>query len=95
MTEANTVQTSPAAIISLVFGILAWLALPLIGAVIAIVTGHIARGEIRREPARLEGDGLAVAGLVLGWVQLVLSLVVILLLVLIIGIPVLMSHWNV
>ncbi|MGA8276750.1 MAG: DUF4190 domain-containing protein [Rhodanobacteraceae bacterium] len=65
------VRTSGSAIASLVLGVLAWCVLPFIGAVIAVVLGHIARGEIRRaEPGTVEGDGLAIAGLILGWVQL-------------------------
>ena len=68
-------RTSTTAILSLVFGVLAWLALPLIGAVVAIVCGHMARSEIRQAPSAVEGDGLAVAGLVLGYLQLLLGLV--------------------
>ena len=49
-------QTSPLAITSLVFGLLGFLLLPLIGSLVAIVTGHLARGEIRRAPERVEGD---------------------------------------
>lgn len=64
-------RTSTTAVISLVFGIVAWIALPVIGALVAVVTGHLARSEIRREPGLIDGDGMAVAGLVLGWVQLV------------------------
>ena len=33
----------------------------------AVVTGHLARARIRREPARYDGDGFAIAGLLLGW----------------------------
>lgn len=64
--------TSSLAVVSLVFGILAWLVLPFIGALVAIICGHLARGEIRRSPLdnRVEGDGMAVAGLVLGYIQL-------------------------
>ncbi|MBQ4853993.1 DUF4190 domain-containing protein [Rhodanobacter sp. B2A1Ga4] len=66
--------TNSLAVVSLVFGILAWCVLPFIGAIVAIICGHLARGEIRRSPPdnRLEGDGMAVAGLVLGYAQLVL-----------------------
>lgn len=66
--------TNTLAIVSLVFGILAWTVAPLVGAIVAIITGHMARGELRvSQPAGHEtGDGLAVAGLVLGWLQLVL-----------------------
>ncbi len=59
--------TSSLAIISLVSGILGWTLAPLLGSLVAIVTGHLARREIRTDPS-LGGDSLAVVGLVLGWV---------------------------
>jgi hypothetical protein len=66
-------STSVSAILSLIFGIVSWLGLPFFGAIIAIVCGHVARGEIRRAPpGAIQGDGLAVAGLVLGYLHLVL-----------------------
>jgi hypothetical protein len=37
-------------------------------AIVGIILGHIARGQIRREPERYEGDGMALAGLVLGYI---------------------------
>jgi hypothetical protein len=64
----------------LVFGIICWFALPFIGAIVAIVCGHIARGEIRRAPpGTIEGEGLAIAGLILGYCHLVLIAMAILL----------------
>lgn len=66
----TTPQTSATAVISLVFGILSWTMLPLIGAIVAIVTGHVARSEIRHSQGATTGDGMAIAGLVLGWLQL-------------------------
>jgi len=69
--------TSGTAIASLIFGILSWLMLPFIGAIIAVILGHIARSEIRRAPpGTIEGDGLALAGLILGWIQLGLAICV-------------------
>jgi hypothetical protein len=71
-------RTSSLAIVSLIFGILAYLFLPFFGAVIAVVCGHSARSEIRRAPpGTVEGDGLAVAGLVLGWIQLAFTAIAI------------------
>jgi hypothetical protein len=71
--NAQPARTSPLAVISLIFGILCWAGLPLIGAIVAVVCGHAARGEIRRAPAgMIEGDGMALAGLILGWVHLLL-----------------------
>lgn len=67
------IRTSGTAIASLIFGIVTWVGLPVIGALVAVICGHVARGEIRRMPAgSMEGDGLAIAGLILGYVQLAL-----------------------
>ena len=70
-------QTSNLAIASLVSGILGWTLLPVLGTVVAIITGHMARAEIRRSNGQVDGDGLAVAGLVLGWISMALVLVVV------------------
>ena len=58
-------QASGFAIASLVLGIL-WLYW--IGSILALVFGYLARGEIRRDPQRVGGRGMAMAGIVLGWV---------------------------
>jgi hypothetical protein len=65
--------TSTTAIVSLVFGIVCWIAIPFIGAIAAVICGHLARSEIRRSPpGSIEGDGMAVAGLILGYAHLAL-----------------------
>lgn len=66
-------STSALAIVSLVAGLLGWSLLPVIGSVAAIITGHLARAEIRRRPEALEGDGLAIAGLVLGYLMVAMA----------------------
>ncbi|WP_130620464.1 DUF4190 domain-containing protein [Dyella amyloliquefaciens] len=91
-------STNSLAVVSLIFGIVCWLVLPFIGAIVAIVCGHLARGEIRRaEPGTMEGDGLAVTGLVLGYVHLAIALlaaaVVIAILVLGFGVGIHSLHW--
>ena len=67
------VQASSLAIVSLVRGIACWFVLPLIGAIIAVITGHMAKKEIRESAGRLSGLDLANAGLVLGYVHLAIS----------------------
>lgn len=67
-------QTSGMAIAALVMGILGWTLLPLIGSILAIVFGYAARSEIRQRPDELEGEGFAVAGLVLGWLMIGVSI---------------------
>jgi len=83
---ASPRQTSTMAVVSLVFGVLSWCLLPFIGAVIAVICGHSARAEIRRAPqGAIEGDGMAVAGLILGWAHLALVVLGILCLFLFFG----------
>ena len=78
-------QTSTLAVVSLVFGILGWTLLPFIGSLVAVVCGHMGRGEIRRSQGTLEGDGMAVAGLVLGYIVIGLSLLAVLAAILFFG----------
>ena len=69
-------STSTLAVVSMCFGIAGWTVLPFIGAIVAVICGHLARREIRQTVSEpLDGDGLAVTGLVLGYAQLVLCIV--------------------
>lgn len=77
--------TSTLAIISLVAGILGWTLLPLLGSVGAIITGHMARSEIRRSAGAIDGDGLAIAGLVLGWGSVIVAILSVVLVVVFFG----------
>jgi hypothetical protein len=63
-------QTNTMAIISVIAGVLSWFALPFIGAVVAIVTGHMARNEIKNNPD-MQGAGLALIGLILGYLHII------------------------
>ena len=83
--NATPRTTSTLAIVSLVSGLLGWSFVPWLGSLVAVVTGHLARAEIRREPGRLEGDGMAVAGMVLGYAMLALSFIGLMLVVLFFG----------
>lgn len=68
-----SLPTSTLAIISMVSGILGFTVFPLIASIVAIVTGYAARKETRATPPQAEGDGLATAGIVMGWVQVGLT----------------------
>ena len=83
MTPVRT--TSSLAIASLVSGILGWTLLPVLGTLVAIVTGHMARAEIRRSGGALEGDGLAIGGLILGWLSALLWVIGIVVLFMFLG----------
>jgi hypothetical protein len=58
--------TNGLAIASLILSISAFVALPLIGSIAGVVCGHMARSQLRQR--RGEGDGLALAGLIIGWI---------------------------
>jgi hypothetical protein len=62
-------RTSTLAVVSLVFGCIGWLCGPILG-LAAVITGHMARAEVRKDPS-LTGGGMALAGLILGYVWIV------------------------
>ena len=68
------------AVVSLASGIASWFVLPLVGGVVAVVTGHIARREIRQTGE--QGDNLATVGLVLGYLHLAVAALLVVFLVL-------------
>lgn len=47
--------------------------------VVPIILGHMARTRIRESGGLKDGNGLAIAGIVIGWVQLVILAIVIIL----------------
>lgn len=68
-------ETSGLAIASLVCGIL-FLFLP--AAIGAVITGHLSRAEIRRSGGRKNGAGMALAGLILGYLGVTIIPVILL-----------------
>ncbi len=63
-------QTSGLAITSLVLGILALPCFSIFTGIPAVICGHIARSKIRRAGGLQQGAGLALAGLILGYVSI-------------------------
>ena len=61
----------------------------------AVVCGHLARSEIRHAPpdARQDGDGMAIAGLVLGYVHLLLCVVAVMVLLGVLFLGAGLLHW--
>ncbi|NLN70424.1 MAG: DUF4190 domain-containing protein [Chloroflexi bacterium] len=68
-------QNSTLAVISLISGIASYFIVPLLGAIAAIITGNMAKKEIRQSIGRLTGEGMAKAGIILGWVNIGLSVI--------------------
>jgi hypothetical protein len=77
--------TSSLAIASMISGILGWTVFPIVAAIIAIVTGHMARSEIRNSGGRVGGDGMALFGLIAGYAQMVLAVLFLLVVLAVVG----------
>ena len=76
---AQVAPSSNEAIWSLVLGILSVTCLGLIAGIPAVILGSIAKRKIAASGGMVRGQGLATAGLVLGWVSIGLSAAFILL----------------
>ena len=77
-------RTDSMAIVSLVLGITGYFGLGPLGWIPGAVLGHMARGNIRRDPT-LTGDGLAVGGLVMSYIGLALCAVALVIFLLFFG----------
>jgi type II secretory pathway pseudopilin PulG len=67
---ASAPETSGKAIASLVLGICVFV-LGFFTGIPAIVFGHLAKSDIKKSGGRLQGEGLALAGLILGYLSVV------------------------
>ncbi|RPJ25609.1 MAG: DUF4190 domain-containing protein [Chloroflexi bacterium] len=71
----NALPSSTLATVSLISAILGFTFVPVVGGIVALVTGYMARNETRSTPPRASGDGMATAGIVMGWIQMGLLVV--------------------
>lgn len=69
----NAAKTSAHAIWSLVLGILSLLCFGFFAGIPAVICGHVARSKVRQSQGTLTGDGMALAGLILGYIGLVIT----------------------
>ncbi len=70
-----SIPTSGLAVAALVSGVAGLTILPIVGGILAIVLGYMARRDIRERPDEVSGDGLALAGVVMGWIAIGLIVV--------------------
>ena len=68
--------TSGLAITSLICGIagvvLVWAIIPVLASIAAVITGHMALGQTRRDPG-IGGRGMAITGLILGYAMIAIA----------------------
>jgi type II secretory pathway pseudopilin PulG len=70
-------QTDGKATASLILGILSVLCFGLLTGLPAIILGHISRGNIEQSRGRLTGAGMALTGLILGYVSIISTILII------------------
>ncbi len=76
-------KTNSLAVASLVTGILSFLLCPFVCAALAVIFGHLARNQIKQSGEG--GGGMAIAGLILGYVNLAASAIFIVVWLLLVG----------
>ena len=67
-----TPQTSGMAIGSLIASIAGFIIVPIVGGIVGLILGYIAKKQIRESEGTLTGGGLALAGIIMGWIQVAL-----------------------
>jgi hypothetical protein len=72
---SSSAPNSTLAIITLVASILGITVFPLIGSIIAVIVGPMAKREIDESGGTLGGENLAQIGIILGWIGLGLSFI--------------------
>lgn len=70
-------KTAPGSIWSLVLGILGITCCSVFTAIPAVICGHIALSKIKKSAGALAGEGLAIAGLILGYVGIAIAIFII------------------
>jgi len=74
--DQPSAQQNGLAITSFVLGLLSLVCLGLLAGIPAIICGHVARSRVQRLPGQYGGAGFALAGLIMGYVSLLVSLVI-------------------
>ncbi|MBI5761530.1 MAG: DUF4190 domain-containing protein [Planctomycetales bacterium] len=74
MTNLVGLPTPPFAVASLVLAIAGMTLLPSVGSVLAVVFGHLTLGQIKSSHSAFGGRGLALAGAVMGYDEVAISL---------------------
>jgi len=76
VTNAQVPSENGLAIASLILGILS-IFFYFLTAIPGIITGHMARSRVKNQPEKYTGKGMALAGLILSYIMLIISVVLV------------------
>ena len=74
ITSDQEQEIAPLAVISLILGFLSCVMFGFISGIPAVICGHISLSKLKREPNRYKGKRLATAGVVLGYIGILLTI---------------------
>jgi type II secretory pathway pseudopilin PulG len=66
-------KTSALAVWSMILGIMSFLCFGFLAGIPAVICGHMARSKIRQSEGTMTGSGMALAGLILGYIGIVIT----------------------
>ena len=99
MAYSNSSPSAPPnsslAVVSLIAGILGLTLFPTIGSIVALITGSMAKREIAQSGDTLGGDGLARAGIILGWIGIALTVFGLCVAGFVIGLPLCLTFFGI
>ena len=72
--EQGSPETSKLCVAALVLGILSPVCCGILTGIPAIICGHMGMGVAGKEPDNLKGRGMAIAGLVLGYLSILMTI---------------------
>lgn len=70
-------RTAPGSVWSLVLGILGVTCCGIFTAVPAVICGHVSYSKVKKSGGALAGDGMALAGLILGYIGIAITIIVV------------------
>jgi len=70
-------RTDGKAVASLICGILSLMCFTVLAGIPAVILGHLSKSDIRKSQGRLQGDGIALAGLITGYAGIAFGLLII------------------
>jgi len=73
--EPPNARTDGKAVASLILGILSVTVLSILAGIPAIILGHMSRASIRKSMGELKGSGMALAGLITGYISVAMTIV--------------------
>ncbi len=68
-------ENNTLALISLIASILGLTFVPTVGSIVGLILGYMARKQIRAGAGAVGGEGLAKAGIILGWIGVALAVI--------------------